>query len=111
MLTSTFGGILPRLLNLPPLRNMWTASITRKPHCLCIFSYGVGFHDGRMHLGKQRMTVFARVTEHRDSPSIGTLQSMNLRYGCDARDADAPAKHRWRLGIALASGPLLEWPA
>lgn len=36
-----------------------------------MFSYGVGFHDGRMHLGKKRDTVWATV-EHRDNPFYRT---------------------------------------
>jgi hypothetical protein len=44
-------------------------------------------------------------------PSIGTLQSLNLRYGCYGLDADAPSKHRWLFGTSVASAPLLEWPA
>jgi hypothetical protein len=30
----------------------------------CFFNEGVGFRDGRTHLGQQRTTVFARVAEH-----------------------------------------------
>jgi hypothetical protein len=49
---------------LPPLANTRSARCTHTTQCVRVFSDGVGFHDGRTHLGKERDTVWAEVAGH-----------------------------------------------